>query len=302
MDESDESGSVGRAVSRKPEVVDVSQAELVDRVVQAVLQQLQSGAARASTSSTATAASALAPTATSSNSVTPVTPVMPPTAATTVPSAQPNANPECYLAGAVITADMLAKRYQPGVAFSMAPRAILTPAAKDWLKQHRVTVRSLTPGSPADSATRGSATVPSTVGLASPTARGQLLVMSVTPAVESLLAGWSRQKIGWSYQVTGTAAETAELAVRAICTAELQRVCIVTTSAAAVAGLANRNSRVRAAVVHQLREMTELEQQWSPQVWVMSPTGRSWSELRSFVATIAAWPADGAGLTRPGGR
>ena len=213
---------------------------LIDRIVANVLEQLQPAAPRA---------------------------VTPPAAAT--PSAV------VQLSQAVITADVLSAAVKPGQTVQIGANSLLTPSARDWLRQHQI-VWTRTTGQPDERA--GAAVA----------MRGQLLLSTVTPAVRGAVDSLFRSVRNWQRQVVGPAREATEIAVRAIATADCDRVLITSRDAELVACLANRHQAVRAAVVTSAEHVQRLESSWSPNLWVVDPTARSLMELRNLFRACTA--------------
>jgi len=209
---------------------------LVDRIVASVLEQLQPATTRAVT---------IAP---------------------AVPTAKPTA---VALSQAVITADVLSSAVQPGQAVQIGTKSLLTPSAKDWLRQHQIIWQ------------RGSESAVGHVA-SSPTMRGQLLLSSVTPTVRGAVDSVFRSLPNWQRQVGGSAKESADAAVRAITTAECDRVLITSRDADVVACRVNRHRAVRAAVVASGDHVRRVEAGLSPNVLVVDPDGRSFVELRNL--------------------
>jgi len=214
---------------------------LIDRIVASVLEQLQPATPRAMTTAVAT-------------------PAMKPTAVA--------------LSQAVITADVLSNAVQPGQAVQIGTKSLLTPSAKDWLRQHQIIWQ------------RGSDSVVGQVAT-SPTMRGQLLLSSVTPTVRGAVDSVFRSLPNWQRQVGGNAKEAAEAAVRAISTAECDRVLITSRDADLVACRANRLATVRAAVAVSADHVRRMEVSLSPNVLVIDPTERSFVELRNLFRACA---------------
>lgn len=183
-----------------------------------------------------------------------------------------------------------------GATVLLAPKTILTPSANDWLRERKIAW------------SRSSGAVKASPGKAGG-GHWQLLASTVTPTVRSLLEQMNRSYRDWRQQLVGGLAETAESAVRLIATAEADRVLVVINSAEALACIANRNGRVRAAVVQSADHLRTVEEEFSPNVVVINPAIRSLMELRHLVQVCADLPAprlpswsafDGASATGKG--
>lgn len=183
-------------------------------------------------------------------------------------SSQPSSH-AIELDAAVITADVLEERVRKGQSLRIGNRAILTPSARDWLAQRKI---AWTRSSGASTAQAHSA------------ARWQLIITTATPAVGNL-----RQELaGWKTDLLGTPQEAAEQATRAICTGESDGVLALCRAADVVACLANRNPKVRAAVLRSTADLSDLASQLDPNLLVVNPQQKSFVELRNIVRAIGA--------------
>lgn len=191
-----------------------------------------------------------------------------PTASAAPPSA-PGAGPIELLA-AVLTAEQLAERVRPGQAVRIGARTLLTPTARDWLKTHKVSWSRLSPNAVVSGG------------------NWQLLASTVTPAVRTLQDAVRRESPGWKQSLVGSATEAADAAVRAVTTAEVHGVLVITSQPEAVACLANRSPKIRAAVVTSADQLRLLAASLGPNVLAANPAGRSFIDLRNLVRGCAA--------------
>ncbi len=169
----------------------------------------------------------------------------------------------------VITADVLAEKLRPGQTLRIGRRSVLTPSARDWLASRKISWARLTAHA---SATAGG------------TSRWQLVLTNVTPVVATLRTSLTN----WKTELLGTPQEAADFATRAICTGEADGVVGLCGSAATVACLANRNPKVRAAVVSAASELPVLVDQLSPNFLVVNPHNRSLMELKNLLRAVSA--------------
>jgi hypothetical protein len=167
----------------------------------------------------------------------------------------------------VITADVLEDRVHSGQSVRIGQKSLLTPSAHDWLRTRRIVWKRA----------ERFASVGGTTG-----ARWQLLVTTVTPAVRTLQDTARRDAPGWKQELLGTATEAADAATRLVCTADADRVLVISQAAEAVACRANRNAAVRGAVVWSVDHLRSVEAQLAPNVIVLNPTGKSFIELRNL--------------------
>lgn len=222
---------------------------MIERIVKDVLEQLQSRSV------------ALSPSPAQSTPARPASP-----AADTI-----------GLTDVVITAAVLDKSpLKAGSRLVIAPKAVVTPSARDWLRERKITFSRAASQSAAPLTT---------------SAQWQLLVSTVTPTVRSLIDQVSRSHRDWRRQLTGAAQDTAESVIRAISAAESQRVFVISSTAEAIACRVNRNSKVRAAVVATRDQLLAIEQSLSPNVIVVNPVAKSLMDLRHLVQACAQLPA-----------
>lgn len=229
---------------------------LIERIVANVLEQLQTPlAVRPSAESVATV-----------HNVATVPAIVKPAA--------PAPPVELGISERVVTAAVLEKLSLPnGVTLLVSPKAVITPSAHDLLKQRKI---------------RWTRTKTNTVSSKSTaTVRWQLLVSTVTPTVRTLLDHVSRSLSDWRRQLVGASSEAIDITSRTISTAEVERIFVITNAAEFVACEVNRNPKVRAAVVSTAEQLRQVEEQLSPNVWVMNPHLRSYMELRQIVHACA---------------
>lgn len=236
---------------------------LVDQIVARVLQQLDAAAAKPQARSAATAASHV-PTDTSAN------PRTPSAAAPSAPVA------DLLLDEAVITADVLQTRINGAKRVTFPRRTVLTPTARDFLRQHRI-------------AWCHSDTPPTAAGATAETAsqaRWRLLVSRANEPVLRLMDEYSAQ-LHWQTELVDDWKDASERAVSALNRADAAGVVVLTGSAAALACHANRNRKIRAAVVRDIAEVQSCRQELNPNLLCIDPGQRSYFELRNLFRAIA---------------
>lgn len=174
------------------------------------------------------------------------------------------------LASAVITADMLASAVKPGQSLRIGRTTILTPSARDWLNSNRM-AWSRQERTTATKESGGNKT------------RWQVVLQTVTPTVKALQDGLRRTSDGLKIQLVGQADEAATVATNLICTAERDGVVIFTEQAELIACHANRNEKVRAAVMQNSKQWEQVMKSLSANVVCINPIGRSFVELRNLL-------------------
>ncbi len=181
----------------------------------------------------------------------------------------------------VITADLLAKKIKGQSAVGIAATSILTPSAKDYLREFRVSVHR-----------------PASV-TSSPKEQGALwraIVLSNSPAVENSLATIEQQtNTRWSQELSASLEEATKDAISSLCRADAAGVVLFAESAEKAACLANRNQKIRAAAIQDVNHLRSVITQLSPNLICINPAQKSFIELRNLVKTFAnaGVPADG---------
>ena len=180
------------------------------------------------------------------------------------------------LTASIITADLLEETARIGQPLKIGRRSILTPSARDWLHTNRIDWSRIDKlAGDGSGATKGAA-------------RWQLIVQTVTPTVKALLDGLKRQSEGWKIELVGQAAEAATLAIGSISKAEHGGVAILSEYAEIIACRANRNDRVRAAVVSDRKQLELTMQHLGVNVVCINPKGRTFIEMRNLLRDCAA--------------
>jgi hypothetical protein len=173
----------------------------------------------------------------------------------------------------VITATVLEAAVTAGFVKSIqVPNsAIVTPAAKDWLKQRGVAIDRRT-----DASTSAAST-------ASPTWLVLVSTMNTAAATALQMAGLSR------VSTTGTALEAAAAAANSICRAEAPGVIVLTGTPDLVACRCNRQSACRAIAAVDAEQLIAAGQQWSPNIVAINPVRRGTMELRRLLQAVHGW-------------
>ena len=193
------------------------------------------------------------------------TPIAPSSPAANVPAV-------IELLGPIITADVLEQSVRAGHSLRIGRTSILTPSARDWLHTKK------TPWTRQDRSAAASG---------GPKAKWQIILQTVTPTVRSLQDGLRKLADGWKIELVGHPFEAAKLATHLVCTAECDGVVVFTEQADLIACHANRNERVRAAVMQNSKQWEQVMQTLSANVVCISPIGRTFIELRNLLRDCA---------------
>jgi hypothetical protein len=214
-------------------------ADMVDRIVAGVLEQLQTpGAAGAPATRSAAATQTL------------------------------------VIPEAVITAALLESRGIVAGPVVFAAKAVVTPSAIDYLSSKKIGwTRS---GSAATSSNSAGAT-------------WSVLISRSTPAIEAALDAIARQPgIQWQRELVGCHREAARRAVGALCRGECDGVVAFTRKPEALACHANRNIKVRAAVVDSAERVKRAQRTTGANLFAIDPADESVFALRSLLRQIVA--------------
>jgi hypothetical protein len=180
---------------------------------------------------------------------------------------QPAAAPVVHLPGPVITQDILVGAARGAVDVSIDAKAILTPSARDYVRQQGIKI------------VRESAPAP----VGKTVVRWQALVTRSTPQIAAALEGISSVGIACDLRLMGVPAEAAAQAVSALCRGEAQQIVVFTDQPELVACLANRNDRVRAAAASEMAAVERIRRHLQANLLALDPTDKSVHELKSLL-------------------
>jgi hypothetical protein len=186
------------------------------------------------------------------------------------PATDPAAAPGIRIAGQVITQELLAASATGTSLVRIAGKAILTPSARDFVKQHGIKIVR------EDASSSGAAA----------TIRWQVLVTKSTPQISAAIDGLSG--IVCDIRLLGAAAEAAAQAISALCRGEAHQVVVFTEQPELVACLANRNETVRAAAVAETADVERVRLHLQANLLALDPATRSVHELRSILKAFRA--------------
>ncbi len=194
------------------------------------------------------------------------------------PAAEPApASTAVVIGERIITADLLKEQTQPGTKVVVSKRAIITPAAQDYLRNFRITLER----------NETSTGLPS----GSNSVRWKIYLSSIADHTVRAIDVVCQQRNQVTRELTGTASEAANLAVSAVSRAEVAGVIVVTAAPELVACRANRNTIIRAAVVSDLAGWSRMQLQLKPNVVCISPQSRSFMELQNLLVKVVTGPA-----------
>lgn len=182
----------------------------------------------------------------------------------------------------VITADLLAKKAKGQSAIGIMAGSILTPSAKDYLREFHVNVHR-----------------PTSVG-SSRKQQGtpwRAIVLSNSAAVENALTTIEQQTNSrWSQELSSSLEEAVKDAISSLCRADAAGIVLFAEAAEKAACLANRNQKIRAAAIGDVNHLRTVIAQMNPNLICVNPEKKSFIELRNIVKTFvnAGVPTEGS--------
>ncbi|TWT57987.1 hypothetical protein KOR42_13550 [Thalassoglobus neptunius] len=241
-------------------------AEAIDRIVANVLNQF-------STSKTSQIASPAPNGNSSSGSKLP--------AANPQKSVAPKANPslnEVQISDSVITAETL-QRIPEGTPVIVKPRAIITPAAVDIVRQAKLQIeRRLESPTAASTQTNSKKETSSENSISTLGAAIVRHSLALDSALEELKLK--------SRELVSCPDDAAKHAISEISRNGVDTMLVFAEQQHRAACLANRNKRVKAVVVRDASDVQQIRKQLRANVWCLDPTDRSYYELKNVLKMI----------------
>lgn len=175
----------------------------------------------------------------------------------------------------VITAELLEKTCGRSPRIVIGKNSLLTPSARDFLKQNRIDW------------TREAAASNSEVQSAA--AKWKAIVVATTKNLANALDDAGKTAgAAWVRELAGCDVDAVDRAVSTICRAEASGVVVFTSHPDTVACRANRNSKVRGASVANAGEIRKVNKQMGANLICIDPASRSQMELNHLLREAAA--------------
>jgi hypothetical protein len=195
-----------------------------------------------------------------------------PTASSALASSETNNGKTTQLTDSIISADVLAEKVAGRKTVVVGARAIVTPSARDWLRHNKV---ELIHGATA-----------TTVSAAMKSDK-LVITHSASQTIDRVLEDASRQSNGgWNRNSVESAEDAAKKAIGELRRASSRVIVVLTSEPEVVACLANRNEKVKAAVVADAAAVARVKSGLDGNVFVVDPAGRSFFELRNILRQI----------------
>ncbi|HEY2251606.1 MAG TPA: hypothetical protein VGH74_11120 [Planctomycetaceae bacterium] len=178
--------------------------------------------------------------------------------------------PAAQIADQVVTQALLADRLNGSNQVRIGFKAILTPSARDFVKQ------------------RGIKIIRETAASKSATMRWQVIVTKANPNISSAVASLSELGIAIDQRLSGLPAEAAAQATSALCRGEAAQVVVFTDQPEFVACLANRNDKVRAAAAANVAAIERVCVSMQVNLIAIDPASRNAHEIRGLLKAFRA--------------
>jgi hypothetical protein len=175
------------------------------------------------------------------------------------------------LAGQVITQALLAEAPRGAGPVRIGTKAILTPSARDFVKQHGIKIVRESAASASQSTTHW-----------------QAIVSRSSPHIAEAVASLKSVGIVCALRLLGQPQEAADAATSAVCRGEAAKIVIFTDHPEQVACLANRNAAIRAAAAGDVAGIERARHDLTANVLAIDPTNKSVHELKSLLKAFAA--------------
>ncbi len=182
---------------------------------------------------------------------------------------------QLVVAGKVITAEVLADCVAGQPIVVVSAKAIVTPAALDYLKERRLTL--VREGEIATSA------VPSATHSTLAASPSLLIVVKHTEALARI---WDELKSSWKRELTGCPDDAAKLAIAELSRGGVSQVVILAEQTFRAACLANRSDKVKAVPVASVSDIRAAGKQIRVNTWCLDPAHKTGFELRTLFKNL----------------
>ena len=166
----------------------------------------------------------------------------------------------------VITGALLSESVNGSRQVRIGLKAILTPSARDFVKQQEIKIIRET-------------------ALAKPLSavRWQVIATKSNPQITAALECLPQQGVAFDLHLLGLPAEAAVQGISALCRGEASQVVVFTDQPELVACLANRNDRVRAVAAANVASVERVRICMQPNLIAIDPQSRNVHELKALL-------------------
>jgi hypothetical protein len=178
--------------------------------------------------------------------------------------------PAAQIADQVVTQQLLAERVNGSNQVCIGSKAILTPSARDFVKQ------------------RGIKIIRETAAAKTATLRWQVIVTKPIANISAAIASLSELGVAVDQRLSGLPAEAAAQATSALCRGEAAHVVVFTAHPEFVACLANRTVKVRAAAVPDVAAVERVRVSMNANLIAIDPASRNAHEIKALLKAFNA--------------
>ncbi len=188
------------------------------------------------------------------------------------PMSQPKLNDVAVIQSTVVTADLLAEKVGANKTVRISPKAIITPAARDYLREKNITVESI------DSKT-----------IQTQTTKSELvqngwhgLVVSASETLNGCLQNLQKSSNGcWSQELSDSTSAAVKMARQEVSRGNKRGYIIFTDKAATACCEVNRNEQVRGVVISRVADLPAITEV-KANVICLPASGLSFMEYRQI--------------------
>ena len=169
----------------------------------------------------------------------------------------------------VITEELLEQQLNGAKRIEVGAKSVLTPSARDYLSKQKIAWQRQ-PDTKSTTQTHWKA----------------ISVLSTSAVTAALNDLEQSTQTCWNQETAGTTGEAVAAAVSAICRAEADGVVIFTGRPESVACRANRNMKVRAAALGDVRRAKSVKTEMGVNLFCINPDGKTYIELRNLLRAV----------------
>lgn len=176
---------------------------------------------------------------------------------------------------AVVTADVLEVQAKNESRIQINSRSLVTPAARDWLRENGVEWCRSEKASATNS------------GDSTNKQRCKVLVVNEFANLQTIVKGLATAGQNcWSLELANDNSAATEQTIQELCRSEVDQIVVVSLMPERVACDVNRNRRIRAAVIETASRLQTISQNMKTNCLCINPAGKSYFELRNLMRAI----------------
>ncbi|MCG6156843.1 hypothetical protein [Rubinisphaera margarita] len=196
------------------------------------------------------------------------------TAVPSVPQNEQKRNQSPLLTDRVITADLLAQNVQPAATISIPAGSIITPAARDYLREKKIQIQQRQPAG--------------TTKAAPAAMKWRGLIVTAGDTLKSSLANLEKNtNIGWSQESSDSTEAAAETAKHELARGGAHGFVICTDRVATACCLVNRSESVRGVAINSVKDIPAIAE-LKANVICLPCNGLSFIDYRTIFRALAS--------------